>query len=173
MKRRLQTTCGLLGICLLLFTACQPPAQNPARTPGTASDSRVANSARRDLSQDEACGGHVLRKHVGRSDEQLRARLEQERHISAASTYSDRRAAELAVGQALQQQQDRVRRWLEGQGGHPNLVLDYDADPQHPVGRSLQRGEDRSEPCSHALVVLKWAAPNEFCVLTSYPECRR
>lgn len=110
---------------------------------------------------------------MGRSDEQLRARLEQERHISAASTYSDRTAAELAVGQALQQQQDRVRRWLERQGGHPNLVLDYETDPQHPVGRSLQRGQDRSEPCSHALVVLKWAAPNEFCVLTSYPECHR
>jgi hypothetical protein len=133
----------------------------------------VADSARRDLSQDEAAGGHILKKHVGRSDEQLRERLEQERHLSAASTYSDRAAAEFAVGSALQQQQDRVRRWLARQGGHPNLVLDYDADPQHPVGRSWRRGENRSEPCSHALVVLKWAGPNEFYVLTSYPECPR
>jgi hypothetical protein len=133
----------------------------------------VADSARRDLSQDEAAGGHFLKKHVGRSDEQLRARLEQKRHISAASTYSDRAAAEFAVGSALQQQQDRVRRWLARQGGHPNQVLDYDADPRHPVGRSLRRGQNRSEPCSHALVVLKWTGPNEFHVLTSYPECPR
>jgi len=173
-KRRLQTTCGLLGIFLLfLLPACQPPAPYSAPAPGTVSGSRVADAARRDLSQDEAAGGHILRKHVGRSDEQLRARLEHERHISAASTYNDRAAAEFAVGSALQQQQDRVRRWLQRQGGHPNLVLDYDADPQHPVGRSLRRGEKRSELCSHALVVLKWAAPNEFYVLTSYPECSR
>ena len=35
-------------------------------------------SSTRDLSRDEAAGGHILRKHVGRSDEQLRERLERE-----------------------------------------------------------------------------------------------
>ena len=31
-------------------------------------------TAVRDLSQDEAAGGHILRKHVGQTDEQLRER---------------------------------------------------------------------------------------------------
>jgi hypothetical protein len=26
--------------------------------------------------------------------------------------------------------------------------------------------------CEHAVVVLKYAEPNEYYVLTSYPECR-
>jgi len=153
--------------------ACGPtPLTEEQRLTVKPSQRDSYSGPRRDLSQDEAAGGHILRKHVGRTDEQLRERLEHERHISAASTYTDREAAELAVGTELQQQQGKIQRWLERQGGHPNLVLDYDGDPQHPIGRSLRRGEIRSEPCSHALVVLKWTGPNDFYVLTSYPECR-
>ena len=52
------------------------------------------------------------------------------------------------------------------------LVADYDGTPSHPIGRSLRRGSDRAGPCAHATVVLKWAGPNNYYVLTSYPECR-
>jgi Bacterial CdiA-CT RNAse A domain len=128
------------------------------------------SSPTRDLSQDEAAGGHILRKHVGRTDDQLIERLNEERNISGASTYTDRAAAEHAVGAAIAQSQDRIQRWLSRTGGHANLVLDYDS-PQ-PIGRTINRGEDRSHTCSHALVVLKYAGPNDYYVLTSYPECR-
>jgi hypothetical protein len=172
LKHRLQTTYVFAGLFLLLLSGCQPPPQSASPSQRSSADSRAASGPRRDLSQDEAVGGHILRKHVGRSDAQLRERLEHERHISAASTYTDRDAAEIAVGTALQEQHEKVQRWMEREGGHPNLVLDYDGDPQHPIGRSMRHGESESEPCSHALVVLKWAGPNDFYVLTSYPECR-
>ena len=123
----------------------------------------------RDLSRDEAAGGHVLRKHVGRTDEELRERLERERNISGASTYSDRATAEHAVGAAIALSQDRIQRWLSRPGGHPNLVLDYDSGQS--LGRTINRGDSQSRPCSHAIVVLKYAAPSYY-VLTSYPECR-
>ena len=64
---------------------------------------------------------------------------------------------------------EKIQRWLEREGGHPNLVLDYDSD--HPVGRTIRRGEEQAEPCSHALVVLKWDGERQYHVLTSYPEC--
>ena len=121
--------------------------------------------------QDEAAGGHTLRKHVGRTDAELRERLEHERHISAASTWNDRESAEAAVGAALEQQSNKISRWLE-RDTHPNLVLDYDGDPTHPFGRSLHRGEDRVQPCSHAVIVLKWDSQNRYHILTAYPECR-
>ena len=124
----------------------------------------------RDLSRDEAAGGHILRKHVGQTDEQLRERLEQERHITGASTYTDRAAAEHAVGAAIAQSQGRIQRWLNRSGGHPHLVLDYDSED--PIGRTMNRGENQSRPCTHALVVLKYTGPNNYYVLTSYPECR-
>jgi hypothetical protein len=124
------------------------------------------------LSQDESEGGHTLRKHVGRSDAELRDRLRHERNISAASTWTDRQTAERAVGIALQQSRDRIDRWLNRPGGHPNLVIDYDGDSSHPIGRSLRRDADEPQPCAHATIVLKWIASNDYYVLTSYPECR-
>lgn len=124
---------------------------------------------RRLLELDEMRGGHTLGRHVGQSDEQLRQRLRREQ-ISAASTYADQSMAEAAVGAALELNRERINRWMARESRHPNLVLDYDSDA--PLGRTLHRGENQAEPCSHATVVLKWDGPGEYHVLTSYPECR-
>jgi CDI toxin RNase A-like protein len=162
-----------LGLSGLI--ACQPSGSTNAanaasHAPSERSGARLSAGYVRDLSQDEAAGGHVLRKHVGRSDDDLRQRLERERNISGASTYSDRATAERTIGAALAQSQDRLQRWLDRPGGHANLVLDYDAG--QPVGRTLNRGDSQPRPCSHALVVLKYDPPASYHVLTSYPECR-
>jgi len=159
--------CGLIS--------CQTPVStNGASSSAPASITIRTQGPARDLSQDEAAGGHILRKHVGQTDDELRQRLERERSITAASTYTDRATAERAVGAAIAESQDRIQRWLSRSGGHPNLVLDYDSPA--PIGRTINRGESQSRPCSHALVVLKYALkyaePNQYYVLTSYPECR-
>jgi hypothetical protein len=143
-----------------------------ARAAPRASSIPPESGRRRDLSADEAAGGHTLHKHVGRSDEQLQQRLRHERHISAASTWTDRETAERAVGTALAQNRDKIESWLNRTGGHPNLVLDYDGDSSHPLGRSLSRNFDQPQPCSHATIVLRWIPPHDYYVLTSYPECR-
>jgi filamentous hemagglutinin len=130
---------------------------------------REMNGPVRDLSQDEAAGGHILRKHVVQTDDELLERLNRERRITGASTYTDRSAAEHAVGAAIAASQNRIETWLH-RSGHPNLVLDYDSPT--PIGRTINRGESRAHPCSHALVVLRYSGPNDYYVLTSYPECR-
>jgi Bacterial CdiA-CT RNAse A domain len=173
---RTQATPGaVLIVALVSLIACQSPsAKNNASAIASSAtgrqESRLASGPSRDLSQDEAAGGHILRKHVGQTDDDLRERLDRERHITGASTYTDRTTAEHAVGAAIAQSQSRIERWLGRPGGHANLVLDYDSP--EPIGRTINRGEDRSHPCSHALVVLKYAGPNDYYVLTSYPECR-
>ena len=173
--RRLLTTPAVLVLALGGLVACQPPSSTggtSAVAPPHAERSLAASATGpvRDLSQDEAAGGHILRKHVGRTDDQLLERLDHERNISGASTYTDRATAERAVGSAIAQSQDRIERWLNRSGGHPNLVLDYDSD--QPIGRTINRGESHSRPCSHALVVLKYDPPSSYYVLTSYPERR-
>jgi toxin YxiD len=124
----------------------------------------------RDLRQDERAGGHILRKHVGQTEEDLRRRLRREPNITGASTYTDLETAERVVGTTLARSQDRIEHWLSRRGGHPNLVLDYDGD--EAIGRTMNRGEYQSRPCTHALVVLRYTGPNQYYVLTSYPECR-
>jgi hypothetical protein len=123
--------------------------------------------ASHDLAPDELAGGHTLSKHVGRTDNELRERLAHE-DISASSTYTDRSAAQLAVGNALQQSSNRIEQWMV-RSKHPNLVLDYHGGQS--VGRTLHRGESVSRPCASAKVVLRWLSPSEYYVLTSYPEC--
>ena len=169
---RLMRRCCQLSLLMLLMAALagchssQPQSQASDR--GTAQHQKTSAS-RHDLTQDEEAGGHTLKKHVGRTDDQLRERLAHERNISGASTYTDRDTAERAIGAAIEANADKIQRWLERKGGHPNLVLLYDSD--HPIGRTIHRSGDQSEPCSHALVVLKWDEGGKYHVLTSYPEC--
>jgi hypothetical protein len=163
--RRFHPRATLTLVLLGVLAACtRPPAQESKPAIQT-------SGPRHSLSQDEAAGGHTLRKHIGRTDAELRERLERERNISAASTWNERASAEAAVGAAIAQDSGKISRWLD-RDSHPNLVLDYDGDPAHPFGRSLRRGEDRVLPCAHAVIVLKWDSPGAYHVLTAYPECR-
>jgi hypothetical protein len=160
-----------MGLCGLI--SCQPPPATNGASSAVAARAEIHPPGPvRDLSQDEAAGGHILRKHVGQSDEQLRERLQREPRITGASTYTDRLTAEQVVGAAIAASQERIQPWLGRSGGHPNLVLDYDSES--PIGRTINRnrGESQSRPCAHALVVLKYSGPNQYYVLTSYPECR-
>jgi hypothetical protein len=164
---------ALLGIVFL--AGCKPttpwagsnqPFSNSSAKPAQTAQSSIATH---NLSLDESQGGHTLKRHVGRTDEQLEERLRDEPNISAASTYTDRATAETVIADALQRNQQKITRWLE-RNKHPNLVLDYDGE--RPVGRTLNRDARQSSPCSNAIIVLRWQAPNEYYILTSYPECR-
>jgi hypothetical protein len=151
-----------LVVLLALLAACQPPAPH--------AQARTREAASHDLSIDEQHGGHTLQRHVGRSDDELRQRLQREQGISAASTYTDRATAERAIAAALQQNADKIRRWVERGPRRPNLVIDY-RDLKIPLGRTMNRGAADSVPCDRAILVLR-ADEDSYYVLTSYPECR-
>jgi len=166
--------CAVVLVLSIALGCNKPPSSSEAGRSTSLPFNSPKSSAspyRHDLSIDEARGGHTLKRHVGRTDDELRDRLAHE-PITAASSYTDRAAAEAAVGAALAANRDRIDRWLSRTRGHPNLVLDYDGDAHHPIGCVLNRGEATTVPCSHAVVVLKWAGPGDYYVLTSYPECR-
>ena len=133
----------------------------------------VSGAPRRNLAVDEERGGHTLARHVGRTDLELRDRLRREPHISAASSYVDRAAAELMVGLALERERGRLDSWEHRRGSRPNLVLHVDAPRGPPIGRVLQRGASAAVPATSALVVLRWdTEARDFFVLTSYPEAQ-
>ena len=125
---------------------------------------------RYDLGRDEARGGHTLKKHVARSDEQLRERLARERNISAASTWIDQETAETVVAEALAAEHPRVESWLRRGYPRANLALHYQAG--RVIGRSLRRGESATVDCTSAVIVLRADGPEDFFVLTTYPEAR-
>lgn len=132
----------------------------------------AAQPVRRDLGADERCGGHTLERHVGKTNPQLAQRLKQEPDISAASTYSDRAAAEITVGAALAADAARIKTWSARSGPRPNLALHYKGPRGgKPIGRSWQRGAIAPNAAFDAVVVLRWDVDRRtYCVLTSYPE---
>jgi CDI toxin RNase A-like protein len=164
----------VLGMVLVMATGCSScyivrTGNTSGNKEGEPPRTATTPAGKRELFHDEAAGGHTLSRHVAKSDDELRERLQHER-ISAASSYTDHAIAEQAVGAALVANHDRISQWLSSGGGHPNLVLDYDSP--RPIGRTLRRGQPASTPCSHAVVVLRWQPPSDYFVLTSYPECR-
>ena len=146
-----------------------PPANQPSEQPRRA-PAVISRADRYDLERDERRGGHTLDRHVGRTDSELQERLQRERNISAASTWTDRATAEEVVAEGLRAEQRRVDSWMSRGERRPNLALHYDA--RRPIGRSLRRGENQVVPCTSAVIVLRASGPDGFYVLTTYPEAR-
>jgi Bacterial CdiA-CT RNAse A domain len=145
-------------------------AARPKSEPARASTRQANDADRYDLARDEQRGGHTLDKHVGRTDAELRERLDRERDISAASTWTDRATAERTVAAALRANREKIDRWMARGYPRPNLALHFDAG--QTIGRSLRHGESEVVPASAAVVVLKANSPDSFYVLTTYPEAR-
>jgi hypothetical protein len=152
----------LLWFALATLLSCQPP------TPHADAGQPLASA--HNLEVDERHGGHTLARHVGRTDDELRQRLQREPNISAASTYTDRPTAERVVAGALNENVGKIQHWIERGPRRPNLALDY-TDPKDPIGRTMYRRAMGSVPCDHAIVVLR-ADAEGYYVLTSYPECQ-
>jgi hypothetical protein len=144
------------------------PRQNP---PSEAwSTARTSLSGERyDLSRDEQRGGHTLNKHVGRTDDELRQRLEREPNISAASTWTDRDTAEQTVAEALRANREKIQNWQARGYPRSNLAIHFDAGKV--VGRSMMQ-DSQSTSCTATVIVLKADSPTRFYVLTTYPEAR-
>ena len=160
---------------LLLFAGCGqmqgPPSAESASPAQSTRSAAPANrpGVRYDLKADEHRGGHTVKRHIGETDAELRERLERERNISAASTWTDLDAAEETVGEALQANRPRIEQWEERGTRRPNLALHFNAG--RVIGRSMYRGSDQAEDVTHAVIVLRADGPG-FFVLTTYPEER-
>jgi len=148
----------------------QPQTGNPeeARRASAASDAPAGE--RYDLGKDEERGGHTLERHVARTDEQLRERLQRERNISAASTWTDRETAEETIAEALRAERGRIESWRRRGYPRANVALHYNA--RRDIGRSLRQGETETVRCRDAVIVLRADGPHDYYVLTAYPEAR-
>jgi len=170
-------TCSTIGValcaCVFFLIGCgQAPQTSNDSVYGTAKSTPSKDSAteRYDLSRDEDRGGHTLKKHVGRSDEQLRERLQRERDISAASTWTNREIAEETVAAGIRAERGKIENWERRGERRANLALHFGAG--RAIGRSLRRGESETVNCTEAVLVLKADGADNFYVLTTYPEAR-
>ncbi|NWD99367.1 RNase A-like domain-containing protein [Pseudomonas sp. IPO3749] len=87
------------------------------------------------LAAHEKAGGHLMKKHIGRSDKQLLDRLKQEPHIPAASTFYDRATAEQEVSTVLDKNKAKIDKFLKGTKNQTVITQ----KTEYPVGTSFKR----------------------------------
>ncbi|SDP46230.1 RHS repeat-associated core domain-containing protein [Pseudomonas reinekei] len=120
------------------------------------------------LAAHEAQGGHLIAKHIARTDVQLADRLRAEPHIPAASTFPDRATAESAAARTLAANKIKVEEFLNSSKGKTTVTHHF----PHPVGVSMVNGNTNHEPASKVLLVLKKDVqrPEGYFLLTGFPE---
>ena len=162
----------LVALLWISASGCgqNPVSESPHKDESRSLPQEDQSSNRYDLERDEHRGGHTLSRHVARTDEQLRERLQKERNISAASTWTDRRTAEEIVAAALLAERDRIDSWVGRGERRPNLALHFDAN--RPIGRSLRRDASEAVTCTSAVIVLRADGSQSYYLLTTYPEAR-
>ncbi len=124
-----------------------------------------------DLLVHEEAGGHTLGRHVGKSDAELLARLDQSHGtITGVSTFYDKEHADMAVAEVLARNEDRLSAWLVS----PLHKLRLQGDTSTVVGRYVGQGHTTAGDVDAAFVVLvkNSSLPWGYTVLTSYPVPR-
>ena len=116
----------------------------------------------------EAAGGHTLERHVGKTEAQLAQRLASETRISAASSFTNRSVAEVAIGEAIYRNQNAIDSWVKSRGNR--YTIDYNAN--RIIGITLRRRASKATSASRLRIVLQRSAklPPGYFILTAYPE---
>ncbi|MEZ0469180.1 RNase A-like domain-containing protein [Luteimonas salinilitoris] len=120
------------------------------------------------LQAHEDAGGHLIERHVGKSEQALVDRVRSE-NISAASSFRDLPEAEHFVAATLAEHDDRIDAWLGGEGGN-RLVVDARFDAS--TGLSVARGESRAEDVFSVRLVLERSDRLDigYRIVTGYPS---
>jgi hypothetical protein len=151
-----------------------PPKRGPGNGGGNGDiaehkqpPSKLPGQHRFSIRENEERGGHVLGKHVGKSEEQLSKRLEAEPNLKTASSFRDESTAEQAIASAIDSNQSTIDKWLK-KPRREKLVLEYESESN--IGTSLKRGASTARPSNVATIVLQPDSDGGFYVLTAYLE---
>ncbi|MFG6314318.1 T7SS effector LXG polymorphic toxin [Bacillus velezensis] len=122
------------------------------------------------LAAHEAKGGHLIERHVGKTDKELIERLKTDPnpHITASSTFKDRATAERIANSVLNDPKNikKIENWIDDPK-KPKLMLRYKGDGEI-IGRSVSRNSELVENVTNAKIILKKDNNGNF-ILTGYP----
>ncbi|MDT3762591.1 RNase A-like domain-containing protein [Priestia filamentosa] len=114
--------------------------------------------------------GHLIERHIDKTDEQLLQRLKEDKKIPSSSSFKDRATAERVANIVLNDSKniDKIQKWLSNPHSRPTLALKYKGDGEI-IGRSRARNSELAEDVTKARIVLKKGKNGSF-IVTGYPE---
>ncbi|MFD4930403.1 ribonuclease YeeF family protein [Peribacillus butanolivorans] len=121
------------------------------------------------LAAHEVKGGHLIERHVGKTDEELLERIRNNPRINGSSTFKDRAIAEKVASKVLSDINNKkaIESWLSNPQSKSNLVLTYKGT--EVIGRGVKRGSTTVENMTNARIVLKKDGEGNY-ILTGYPN---
>ncbi|MFC7392984.1 RNase A-like domain-containing protein [Scopulibacillus cellulosilyticus] len=119
------------------------------------------------LAAHESKGGHLLERHVGKTDKELLNRLKNNPRIKGSSSFTNRSIAEKVVSETLNNEKNKklIENWIN-YSKTPKLILKYYG--KSVIGRTVKRDGKILEDATNAIIVLKKLDNDKF-VLTGYP----
>ncbi|WP_425303967.1 RNase A-like domain-containing protein [Virgibacillus chiguensis] len=121
------------------------------------------------LAAHELKGGHLIERHVGKTDGELLERIRNNPRINGSSTFKDRATAEKVASKVLSDLNNKkaVETWISNPQSKSNLVLTYEGT--EVIGRGVKRGSTTVENMTNARIVLKKDGEGNY-ILTGYPN---
>ncbi|BAD63600.1 hypothetical protein ABC1061 [Shouchella clausii KSM-K16] len=121
------------------------------------------------LAAHEVKGGHLIDRHIGKTDEQLLERLKSNPKITGSSTFKDRMTAERVADTVLKdpKNMEKIQKWLSDPNSRPTLPLKFKGDGEI-IGRSVTRNSEVIENVTNAKIILRKDKNGSF-ILTGYP----
>ncbi|MCY9196013.1 T7SS effector LXG polymorphic toxin [Bacillus atrophaeus] len=117
------------------------------------------------LAAHEAKGGHLIDRHIGKTDEELLQRLQINKKIRASSSFTDRPTAERVANETLTKHKKEIEEWLNSDIDD-RLPLPYRGT--EVIGRGVRKGSNEVKDMTNARIVLKKNEDGSF-ILTGYP----
>ena len=115
-----------------------------------------------------SAGGHTILKQVGRTEQELRARLTAQPHVQTASTFTHLQAAESAISKVLGTHAATIKSWAQVANSPPlKLELNFGS----AVGFGVVRATNQLINLRKVRIILKMQNYNgmPYYVLTAFP----
>jgi hypothetical protein len=135
------------------------------------STSNKEEGERRDLESHENEGGHTEERHVGKSENWLRNRLQNEPDLKMASSFRNETIANRTQGKFVKQFREEIEVWLNSKQGKP-FARDFNMGEL--VGIVVERGRNGAlqpvvETTRVRLVLVRDSSAQGWHILTSFP----
>ncbi|GAA5106426.1 hypothetical protein GCM10023211_06250 [Orbus sasakiae] len=115
----------------------------------------------------EAAGGHLIARHVAKTEQELFERVANGQ-VKTASSFTDMATAEKIVSLAIEANRKKIQQYLSG-SEHGYLVIEYQAN--YVIGISVTRGKYGSIKVRNARIILARdpRMPVGYKIITGYP----
>ncbi|KMW73595.1 hypothetical protein TI10_10235 [Photorhabdus luminescens subsp. luminescens] len=115
-------------------------------------------------------GGHTLLKHVGLSEQELRARFLISKTMKESSCFYDIKIAEKVISNTIKNNQAKITNWTKYAFGGSRLTIDDVS--KVPVGIGITKGVEGVDQLYKVRVVLYYSEFNgkPYYILTAFPK---